>query len=139
MRRLLIVLAVIVVLIGSGAIALHFYLRSDRVTGEVVAKIEAVYGGKGKVGAVDLGLSGSGVSEIQLFEKDPKASGPWLKIAQVSTDVSLWELLRGAATPQHRPLHKPAVLLRFDRDGRLLTEVPLPQGKQAEGALDPEA
>jgi hypothetical protein len=145
MKRLLLVLVVVAGLIGIGYFALHHYLRSANVAGQVATKLENYYGGDVEVGTVDIGLSGSTIQDLKLYEKkketpaknetsaEPKR--PWLDVKSLRTDVSLMALIRGVAIPTELTLDAPTVRLRFDHEGNLLTHFPLPGGKEtsAEG------
>src|SRR5260370_42521522 len=127
-RFVLIALVVVVVIVGSGALLVRFYTRSSRVAGEVTTRLEAIYGGPVRVEGVDIGLSGSTVSGFELFEEGSDVAGgvPWLKVGSLSVDVSLWDLIRGQAMPTQVAVKPATILLRFDRDGRLLTHFPTP-------------
>src|SRR3954466_8357060 len=100
MKRLVIALLVVAVLVGGGYLALRTYLRSDRVTGQVTQKLEAIYGGPVKVAAVEVGVTGSSLSDFELYEKGQDAA-PWLKVGSVQTDITFLDLIKGAATPHN--------------------------------------
>jgi uncharacterized protein involved in outer membrane biogenesis len=130
MKRLLIGLLVAVVVLGGGALLLRQYLRSAHVASQVATRLEAMYGGPVRVESVDVGIESSSVSGFELFEpgSDAESSTPWLKVGALTTDVSLWNLLKGQAQPTQIKLSTAKVLLRFDADGRLLTQFPSRSG-----------
>lgn len=133
-RFVVIALVVVLVLIGSGAMLVRYFTRSARVAGEVTTRLEAIYGGPVRVEGVDVGLSGSTVSGFELFEEgsDVDGSVPWLKVGSLSVDVSLWDLIRGNAMPTKVAVKPATILLRFDREGRLLTRFPASSGGQSD-------
>jgi translocation and assembly module TamB len=132
MRRILFVLIAILVLCGAAAVALHFYLRSDAATQQVAERLESLYGGQVEVGGIAVGLHDSAVEHLKLFDK-PRAGAqphPWLDVKSARADVSIWQMLRGEVTPRHITLDGPTVILQFDRDGRLRTQLPDLGGQQ---------
>jgi hypothetical protein len=136
MRRLrifLIVILVILVLLGVAYEAGRRYIASKHVADLVARRLQAAYGGHVEVGHVDIGMGGSSAHGVRLFEeKQGKAADtPWADIGNVETDVSLWDLLRGEATPHRLTFRDASVTLRFDGKGGLLTELP-----KAKGATD---
>jgi uncharacterized protein involved in outer membrane biogenesis len=133
-RFVMIALVVVLVVIASGAILVRYFTRSSRVAGEVTTRLEAIYGGPVRVEGVDVGLSSSTVSGFELFEEgsDVAGSSPWLKVGSLSVDVSLWDLIRGNAMPTKVAVKPATILLRFDREGRLLTRFPASSGGQAD-------
>src|SRR5581483_3794150 len=120
--RIFIVLVVIFVILG---IAIRKYLNSSQVASQVASRLEAVYGGPVRVGEVKVGLFRSSLARVQLFEKGESASGkPWATIDVVEADVSLLSLLHDSFSPKTVKLIGPAITLRFDKEGRLLTQFP---------------
>jgi hypothetical protein len=130
-RFLLIALLVLVLLIGGGFLYLRYYLRSPAVTHQVATRLEAIYGAPVRVESVDVGMSGSTLAGFELFEPGTDASQgtPWLKVGSLTTDISLWDILRGQAMPKNVTLTGATVVLRFDAEGQLATQFPA----QAEG------
>ena len=130
MKRILtITLVALVLVVIVSLVAVRFYLRSHRVTQQVTARLEAATGGSVRVGEVNVGLSSTTITGFELFEQESKGNdAPLLKVAAVDVDVSLWDLVSGAAQPKSVTFHKPAVLLRFNQAGELLTRFPMPAG-----------
>ncbi len=136
MRRVLRVLLVLIVLIGAAGLALHFYLHSARATRQVAERLEALYGGPVEVGGIDVGLNSSSVQGLKLYDKPAAGheAHAWVEVKSVHADVSLWEMIRGAALPRRLVLQAPTIVLYFDRNGRLLTQLPL--DAQGESNID---
>jgi hypothetical protein len=137
MRRLLRALFVVLVLLallGAGlTIAARVYLRSDRVRRQVAARLEELYGGRVEVEETDIGLLGdSSLHGLRLHESNRSDEEPWVRVGTVKTDVSALDLLRGVM-PRQITLTDPAVTLRLDRAGHLLTQ--LPETPAAEGPV----
>ncbi len=127
MKRVLLISLVVLALLAAGAaLYIRHYLRSPHVATEVATRLEALYGGPVRVESVNVGISGSSVSGFELFEPGDETGQrtPWLKIGSLSTDISLWALLRGAAMPTHVTVTGARVWLRFDAEGRLSTQFP---------------
>jgi hypothetical protein len=125
-RFLLISLLVVVVLVAGAALYVRHYLHSPRVAQEVATRLEALYGGPVRVESVEVGLGGSTVNGFELFEPgtDSDRGPPWLKVGSLSTDISLWDIVRGQALPKHVTITAARVILRFDADGTLITRLP---------------
>jgi hypothetical protein len=123
---LIISLIVAFVLVGTAALFLGYYLRSSHVTSNVTTRLQDLYGGTVRIGSADVGLGSSTLNGLELFEEGSNKSGstPWFKVDLLDADVSLWELLLGRGLPKHLSLNNATVLLRFDREGRLITRFP---------------
>ena len=122
LRRVLLVIFLALLLVGFAA---WRDLSLRQVADRVVTKIEALYGGSVKVASADIGLQSLSVTGLELFEKNaPPSQEPWLTIADLQTDISLLKVLGGDATPGMLNMIGAKVLLRFDKDGKLLTALP---------------
>jgi hypothetical protein len=120
--RIGLVLVGVVVVLG---LAGRWYLSGNRAAAKVSARLRALYGGPLRVETVDVGLEGTSVRGLELFEPRSAAAGePWLSARDVYTDVSLWQTLTGTAAPTEVTLSGAAITLRLDRRGRLLTRFP---------------
>src|SRR5262249_38519445 len=65
--------------------------------------------------------------DLRLFEPGDQAEkAPWVRVERAEGDVSLLDLARGQTSPEHLTLHGAEVVIRFDRDGRPLTQFPKP-------------
>jgi uncharacterized protein involved in outer membrane biogenesis len=133
LRVLLIVAAVVGVLLVGLLIAARVYLRSESARRQVAAHLEALYGGPVEVDEADVGVLGdSTLRGLRLYEPGKADQTPWASVGSVKTDVSALDLVRGVA-PKQITLGDPAITLRLDKNGRLLTD--LPQTGKTEGSL----
>jgi hypothetical protein len=125
-RRLLIALLVLVLLVAAVYWGGRRFLASQRMAREVAGRLASWYGVPVKLGEVDIGLHGTSLRQLELYEPTDKRSSdePWLRAEEVLTDVSPWDLLHGDTTPHELSLDGAAVTLRFNKDGRLLTGLP---------------
>lgn len=122
LRRVLVGLVSILVVAGFAA---RRYLTSRRVADQVVAQLSSVYGGPVKVSGVDIGLGGSSLSGFELYETGAAGDqAPWLTVQDLNTDISVFTLLHGTVVPGDVRVTGAKVLLRFDREGKLLTSLP---------------
>jgi hypothetical protein len=130
MKRFLIVTgAVALTVVLASVIVIRFYVRSSRVTEQVTTQLEAMYGGPVRVGSVDVGLTGTTINHFALYEEgstDDDLGEPWLKVESISSDVSLWDVLKGNSMPKRVTLTGARLMLRFDRAGNLITNFPPP-------------
>jgi hypothetical protein len=125
-RFLLVALIVLAIVVASGFFAARYYLHSPAVAHQVSERLQAMYGAPVRVGKVDVGIGGSSLEGFELFEKENDAdkNTPWLTVGSINTDISLWDVIRGAAMPKHVTLKQVKVVLRFDAAGRLITRFP---------------
>jgi hypothetical protein len=122
-RRWPIVLLLTAVLLLIGV---RLFLSSSYVAGRAAASLEKLYGGTVRVGGADIGLGGTVLTGVELFEKnDGPQQQPWLTVDRLETDLSLGDVL-GGRDPTRVVLKGVTVRLRFDADGRLLTRLPAP-------------
>src|SRR4051812_1588094 len=90
---------VLLAIVGAGFFV-RSYLRSHRMAQQVATRLKSVYGAPVRVGEVDVGLGSTTISNFELFEEDSDAKDqPWLKVASLTADVSLWDLISGNAVP----------------------------------------
>src|SRR5947209_16448736 len=115
-RRLVIALLILVLVLAAVYWGGRRFLASPRMAEEVAARLASAYGAPVKVGEVDIGLHGTSLRQLQLYEPPDKRSSeePWLTAEEVETDVSPWDLLHGDTTPHQLSLDGAAVTLRFD-------------------------
>jgi translocation and assembly module TamB len=107
----------------AGVVALRVYLSSAAATRQVAEQLQDMLGGRVTVRDAQIGLIGnSNVSGIEAYEEGEE-NKPWLRIDNVEADVSALSVLR-SQSPQDIHLHGARVVLRFDRAGHLLTEMP---------------
>jgi hypothetical protein len=133
---LLAAFALAIVLIGAAARSVRSYLASPRAAAQAARAVEEAYGGPVKIERVEVGLHGSALHGLKLFEPGsaPDAA-PWAELHDVNTDVSAWGLATGPAMPRRLDVTGAEVTLQFDRDGHLLTRL---SRKQTEAAAIPE-
>src|SRR5215471_12395843 len=127
MRRKRWLLWTLLVLLGLSAgllLAARLYLRSSAVAARVAAQLRQKLGIPVRVEEADIGLFGdSTIRNVEMFESDTHAR-PWAVIGELSTDISVLDLLRGAVNPRQLTLKGVRADLHFDKDGRLLTKMP---------------
>ncbi|HTU18144.1 MAG TPA: AsmA-like C-terminal region-containing protein [Gemmataceae bacterium] len=118
---------VLLVLAVAGLFILRSYLSSAAAAQQVAEHLQDMLGGRVEVQSANIGLIGnSSVRGIQVYA-DGEADKPWLRIDDVTSDLSVLSLLRDKS-PDVIRLQGAHVTLRFDTDGHLLTK--LPSGKK---------
>lgn len=132
-RRLVLALVIVLVLIGVLFFAARSYLRSHSAARQVAARLEAVYGGRVHLDDVDIGTGGSSLHGLRLYEAgSDQPEHPWLTVDDTEADVSAWDLIRGEVMPHHLNVSGAKLLLRFNREGRLLTALPKTGGEHTQ-------
>ncbi|HTU20717.1 MAG TPA: hypothetical protein VMG10_21835, partial [Gemmataceae bacterium] len=117
----------LLVLAAVGLLILRSYLSSAAATREVAKHLQDMLGGRVEVQSAHIGLIGdSSVRGIQVYA-DGEPDKPWLRIDDVTIDLSALSLLRDKS-PDEIQLQGAHLNLRFDTDGHLLTK--LPSGKK---------
>src|SRR5947209_852795 len=134
MRRWLLRLGVgAVVLVVVLVVAAKLILRTGFAADRVAAQIQKAAGGAPvRVGSLDVGVSGSSLHDLRLFEDrgDPPGAGnspgdpPWAVVTAVDADVPLLRLIRGDLSGGPITLRGPKLTFRFDKDNKLLTKLP---------------
>ncbi|HTU89746.1 MAG TPA: hypothetical protein VMF69_06600, partial [Gemmataceae bacterium] len=113
----------LLLLAGGGLIALRSYLSSAAVSRQVAERLQEMLGGRVDIQSAQISLIGSSsVRGIEAYEEG-EADKPWLRIDDVTADISALSLLLGKS-PDDIQLQRARVRLRFDSDGRLLTKLP---------------
>ncbi len=123
------------ILAGFGALFLAvivgavMYARSERAARLVGAKLEARLGMPVRVGSLDLGAAHTTAHELQVFERDAsvEAAAPWVTAKHVELDVSAVSAALGRS-PSLITLSDAHVTLRFNKDGDLITKLPVSAG-----------
>jgi hypothetical protein len=124
-RRILLVTLIIVVILLAALQVVRRYWLSGRASQAAAIRLEQAYGARVRVGPVDIGLHGSSVHDLRLYEEGaPPDAAPWAVIREADADLSLANLLRGEMTPRTLAFRDADVTLRFDKDGHLLTRLP---------------
>ena len=121
-RRLARVLLSAVAIAALLALGAHFYLSSRQGAALIAFRLAASVGGSVEVGSADIGILGSSLRDLRLFAAG--SSEPWLEIGSVQANVFLGSLLKGTATPRWLVLTDATVILRLDRAGNLLSQMP---------------
>jgi hypothetical protein len=124
MRRLWRVLIIVAVVLGILVLAARWYLTSPNVARQAAEQLARIYGGRVRVAHADIGLRSSTLSGVRLYEEGAPNGTPWLTVASVHADVSLWDLISGNGTPSRIEATGAKALLRFDSKGNLLTRFP---------------
>jgi hypothetical protein len=127
-RLLLVTAALCALLAGLGKLA----LASDFAARRAVARIGAAVGAPVRAGEVQLGYWASALRGLEVLETlTTPQPPPWTAVGAVEADLSLLQLLRGDLADGAVTLRDVHVTLRFDRDGRLLTGLPVPPAPPA--------
>ncbi|MGH7222043.1 MAG: hypothetical protein ACRELF_02335 [Gemmataceae bacterium] len=117
----------LLVLAAVDLLILRSYLSSASAARQVAEHLQDMLGGRVEIQSANIGLIGdSSVRGIQVYA-DGEQDKPWLRIEDVTTDVSALSLLRDKS-PDAIQLSGARITLRFDTDGHLLTK--LPSGKK---------
>lgn len=120
-RIFLIGLGILAVLLLVGWLAARWYLNSPELVVRVRTELEGAYGGDVKLYALDVGMTSSSLRGIELYERNQT---PWLSVADLRTDLTLVGLAKGRTRLGHVTLRGAKILLRFDKQGKLITEFP---------------
>lgn len=123
-HRLRIAGLVIFVLIAALCISVYALTHHYNAAAHVTARLAQQLGGRVQLDRANVGLTNSTAEGLKLFETEEEYSHPYLTADRLSADVSMMELLKGVL-PKRLSLHGVSVHLRFDRDGNLLTRLPL--------------
>ncbi len=132
-RRLVLVLVIVLVLIGVLFFAARSYLHSHGAAEKVAARLGAVYGGRVRLDEVDVGAASTALHGLRLYEAgSDQSEHPWLTVDDTEADVSAWDLIRGEVMPHHLSVSGAKLLLRFNKEGKLLTALPKTGGAHIE-------
>jgi uncharacterized protein involved in outer membrane biogenesis len=118
-------LLVTVVVVACGLLQ-HWLAR--RVKEQVVAALEKVYGGPVRLRHAHLGVNGTALYGLELFEEGDPNGQPWLRIDRINADITLAGALSGNVQPGELRLSGADLTLRFNDQGHLLTRWPAPLG-----------
>jgi hypothetical protein len=111
---------------------LRHFLDRQRLAGMVAERLEAAYGGHVEIRAANIGLTGSDMADLRLYEVGAESgTPPWMTVERVRTDLSAWNVLCGERKPRTLTLEGAALTLRLDEAGHLLSSLPKP-GAQKE-------
>ncbi len=124
LRRLVLVLAIALPAIGMAV--WHWVIPAV-----IVAAIRERHEGYVAISGWWINGSSAGVTGLVLHEKPPPSSPTWATADRVSTDLSIWGLLRGRMSPKRIVFERAKIHYRIDTDGAILTQLPL---KQSQGA-----
>jgi hypothetical protein len=102
-------------------------LASEFAATEAKVRIGAAIGAPLEAKTVALGFTASALSGVKVFETTGSANPPaWTAVGSVDADLSLLQLLTNDLGGGVVTLRDVAVTLVFDRDGRLVTRLPVP-------------
>jgi uncharacterized protein involved in outer membrane biogenesis len=125
MRRVFRILVILGIVTTVAVLGARWYLSSAHVAHQAAEQLSEMYGGRVEVDHADIGFKSSTLRGVHLYEVDSSSGqAPWMTLGSVHADVSLWELINGTGTPRHLDVRDAKVLLRFDRNGKLLTRLP---------------
>src|SRR5262249_11591824 len=110
-RLLLGITLVLVACVFLAFLAYH-YLVAPRAALEATARLVAATGAPVHVEHAEVGLSATGLRDVQLFE--PGADKPWAEVQEVRADLGLWDILHGRSDPHQLKLHGALVTLHCD-------------------------
>ena len=129
-RRVLFFVGVGLSILVGGAEGARRFLLPSKVRAGVADHLEEAYGGPVEVGAATVGWRSTTLHDVRFFEAGADApEAPWALVESVQADVSLFDLLRGRAAPEHLVVDGGTIALRFDGRGRLATSLPVRKGE----------
>ena len=129
-HRFVVLLFILLVVAGALWWLARAYLSSQRITAQVASRLQAAYGAAVQLRQAEIGIRGSSLHHVQLFESKASAEDPpWLVIEKVQANIPLWDLIKRGALPSRLTLTGVAITLRFDKTGHLLTHIPVSGGK----------
>src|SRR5262245_3296988 len=115
----------------AGAVA-RTYLTSPHAAARAADVLSRSYGAPVRVAEADINLDATSLRGVRVFEAGAgPGDEPWAVADDVQADVSLWDLIGGAAMPKNVRLHRADVTLRFDEAGHLLTALPRRKGGES--------
>ncbi|HKB03100.1 MAG TPA: hypothetical protein VKD90_12820, partial [Gemmataceae bacterium] len=127
MRRLFrrrIVLSAIALLLLTGLAGCWLYCHSDAAASLVARKLEEQFGTPVRVDSLSIGVSGTSATGIRVYEHGTDPTGqPFLAVGSADVDVSAVGAATGAM-PSALHLRDAHVVLRFDKNGNLVTRLP---------------
>ena len=124
-RRWKIALAVVLTGMVALAVAMVSLLNSPIAARQAARILGSKLGARVEIDAVSVGLSGTTVTGVRVFEPGALPDAiPLLKVALIEADTSLGSLATGAVMPHSVVIRDPALRLRFAADGRLATRFP---------------
>jgi translocation and assembly module TamB len=124
-RRWKIALAVVLTGMVALAVAMVSLLNSPIAARQAARILGSKLGARVEIDAVSVGLSGTTVTGVRVFEPGALPDAiPLLKVASIEADTSLGSLATGAVMPHSVVIRDPALRLRFAADGRLATRFP---------------
>lgn len=126
------------ILLAVAYLGLRWYLSSDAIRRQVLARVQEAIDSPVQIEGVSIGLLGdSTVKNLQLFE-DEKTNLPWLSIDKLSLDVSAMDVMNENVKPKRVEVSGAHVHLRFAKDGSLLTRIPKAKSSTGEPMAFPK-
>ena len=127
MRRLLrwrVILIAAVVLVAVAIGGIWVFTRSDAAARMVSERLEARFGTTTRFERLSVGVSSTKMSELRVYEAGGSlASEPVIAAGEVEVDIGAVGAAQGK-DPTELRIRDAQVLLRFDRQGELLTRLP---------------
>jgi len=126
MRRLLrwrLLLSVFVLALSAVLIGGWQYTRSEAAAQLVSRKLEERLGTTAQFDRLSVGVTNTSVSGLKIYEHGAPNAEPFVDVGEVKLDLSLLGAIRGES-PSAITFRDAHVLLRFDRNGDLKTQLP---------------
>jgi hypothetical protein len=136
MRRLLrwrVIVPAVLLLAVVAVVGVMLYTRSGAAARMVGEKLEARLGTTTKFGRLAVGVNSTTLSDLHVFEAGGSAAAePFLSAGEIDLDVGAVGAARGR-DPSEIHFRDAKVLLRFNRNGDLLTKLPTAGGTTGGG------
>jgi hypothetical protein len=91
----------------------------------IVGQLAAFYTGKVSIASWWLHADSAGIEGLVLHEGSAADSRVWLTVKKIGVDISMRRLFQGRVIPKLVEIDSPAIDLHLDKDGGLLTRIPL--------------
>ena len=122
-RRRTVLLTTALLLVGV-AVGGWVYVRSPAAGRLVARKLEQRLGTNVQIGQLDVGIGSTSVADLRVYEyQAPTGADPVIRVGAVDLDVSAVGAAAGAM-PSNVTLRDARVLLRFNKNGDLVTRLP---------------
>jgi hypothetical protein len=129
-RRTVFRLALVLLgLVGVGYLGLRWYLSSRAAAQRIETRLAAVLGTVVRIDQIAIGWTdGTWLGSVAVHEADDPGTGAaWLNIRDTRADVAAVDWF-GGDRPRQIDLEGATIDLRFDANGKLLTQLPWPRG-----------
>ncbi len=110
----------LMILVGAGV----FVVR-QLVPAIIIGQFAAFYTGKVSIASWWLHAESAGIEGLVLHEGSAADSRVWLTVKKIGVDISMRRLFRGQVIPKRVEIDSPVIDLHLNKDGGLLTRIPL--------------